>query len=62
MNPDEFLQSLKSCLRQRRVHFDRAAAIAFVSAVWPLIADNPCPFYWSDRFEETHGVAAIAAE
>jgi hypothetical protein len=52
MTPADFLQLLETVLRQRRVPFSRAAAIAFVESCWELIDDNPDPWFWSDRFLE----------
>jgi hypothetical protein len=56
MTPSDFLQSLESVLKHRRIAFSRAALKAFLEATWPLIDDNPDPWYWSDRFCETGGV------
>lgn len=63
MTPDAFLHLLEDVLRMRRLSFSRAAAIAFVESCWELIADHPDPWFWSDRFQETHGaVNAVAVE
>jgi hypothetical protein len=60
MTPAEFLQALEEVLRQRRFSFSRAAAIVFVECCWPLIEDNPDPWFWSDCFCET-GAAVVEA-
>jgi hypothetical protein len=56
MTPTDFLALLEDVLRQRRLPFSRAAAIAFVEACWPLIEDNPDPWYWSECFAQTGAV------
>jgi hypothetical protein len=63
MNPlteQDFLASLESALRQRRVAFSQAAVIAFVESAWELVLDHPCPEFWADRFVETGDVMAPA--
>jgi hypothetical protein len=60
MNPSEFLCSLESVLRSRRVRFERAAAIAFIEACWHLIEEEPCPWTWADRFCEAAAVEVPA--
>lgn len=52
MTPSDFLAQLESVLQHRRIAFSRAALLAFVEAAWPLIEDNPDPWFWSDRFIE----------
>jgi hypothetical protein len=52
MTPSDYLQSLESVPRHRRVAFSRAAAIAFVESYWELNADDPYVWYWSERFVE----------
>lgn len=52
MTPADFLFALEYVLRQRRVVFDRAAAIAFVESCWELIADDADVWAWADRFCE----------
>ena len=60
MTPTDFLHSLESVLRQRRLPFSRAAEIAFVESFWELIDDDPYVWFWSERFAEA--VATTAAE
>jgi hypothetical protein len=64
MTPSDFLHLLEDALRQRRLPFSRGAAIAFVESCWPLIEDNPDPWYWSECFVGTGGAvnAAVAEE
>jgi hypothetical protein len=61
MTPTDFLHLLEEVLRQRRLPFSRAAAIAFVETCWALIDDDPDPWFWSERFYEANGAVAIAA-
>jgi hypothetical protein len=58
MTPTDFLYLLESVLRQRRVSFSRAAAIAFVESCWELIEDDPDPWFWSERFIEAGAIAS----
>ena len=58
MMPADFLHSLESVLRQRRLPFSRAAAIAFVESRWELIDDDPDAWIWSERFVESGGASA----
>ena len=60
MTPSEFLQSLESVLHHRRIAFSRAAAIIFIESCWELIADEPDPWYWSERFIEAGAIEAPA--
>jgi hypothetical protein len=53
MTPEAFLHALEQVLRQRRLPFSRAAAIAFVESCWELIDDDPDVWFWSERFTET---------
>jgi hypothetical protein len=63
MTPADFLHVLEKVLRQRRIPFSRATAIAFVASCWELIDDNPDVWHWSDEFVRTLGVVhADAAE
>lgn len=59
MTTSEFLQSLESVLHYRHLAFSRAAAIAFIESCWELIADDPDPWYWSERLIEAGGVEAL---
>ena len=59
MQPTDFLPLLESTLRQRRLPFSRAAAIAFVESCWELIDDDPDVWFWSERFVET-GAAILS--
>jgi hypothetical protein len=61
MTPTDFLNALEQVLRQRRLPFSRAAAIAFVESCWELIDDEPDVWFWSDRFVEADGIASAAA-
>jgi hypothetical protein len=60
MTPTDFLHLLESTLRQHRVQFSRAAAIAFVESAWPLIDDDPDVWYWSERFIEADAAISTA--
>jgi hypothetical protein len=55
MSPADFLHSLEEVLRQRRLPFSRAAAIAFVESCWELIDDTPDAWFWAERFCEADG-------
>jgi hypothetical protein len=61
MTPAEFLGQLEAVLRQRRLPFSRAAAIAFAESCWDLIDNSPDAWYWSDRFVEANIAAGHAA-
>jgi hypothetical protein len=61
MTPTDFLHALEQVLRQRRLPFSRAAAIAFVESCRELIDDDPDVWYSSERFAEANGPASIAA-
>jgi hypothetical protein len=61
MSPADFLHALEEVLRQRRISFSRDAAIVFVECCWPLIEDNPDPWYWSNCFCETGAAAGEVA-
>jgi hypothetical protein len=61
MTAAQFLQALEQVLRQRRLPFSRAAAIAFVESCWQLIDDDPDVWFWSDRFAESQGIVSTAA-
>jgi hypothetical protein len=56
----DFLHLLEQVLRQRRLPFSRASAIAFVESAWPLIEDDPDVWYWSDRFIEEQAAVSTA--
>ncbi len=58
MTPADFLPVLEAALRQRRVPFSRAAAIAFVESCWELIEDDPDVWEWSERFVEASALVA----
>jgi hypothetical protein len=60
MSPADFLHSLEEVLRQCRLPFSRAAAIAFVESCWELIEDNSDVWYWRGRFSECQGIASPA--
>ncbi len=60
MIPTDFLHLLESVLRQRRLPFSRATAIAFTESCWELIDDNPDAWYWAERFVETNGTVSTA--
>jgi hypothetical protein len=57
----DFLHSLEEVLRQRRLSFSLAAAIALVESCWELIEDDPDVWAWSDRFCEAKIAAGYAA-
>jgi hypothetical protein len=61
MTPTDFLHSLEEVLRQRRLPFSRAAAIAFVESCWELIDDGPDVWFWSERFVDANGAVETAA-
>lgn len=61
MIPTDFLHLLESVLRQRRLPFSRAAAIAFVASSWSLIDDDPEVWFWAERFVEAQGAVFLAA-
>jgi hypothetical protein len=61
MTPADFLHPLEQVLRQRRLPFERSAAIAFIEAAWPLIADNADPWFWSDRFVDVQRTSTMLA-
>jgi hypothetical protein len=53
MSVPDFVIALQHVFRQRGHCFRLEQVLSYVEAVWPLIADNPEPGYWSDRFLET---------
>jgi hypothetical protein len=54
----DFLAALQQVFRQRGHSFRLEQLLNYVEDVWPLIADNPEPDYWSDRFLETQWLRA----
>jgi hypothetical protein len=60
MNPADFLASMETVLRARRVEFSRAALQCFVDSVWELVDDRPDPEFWADRFLEGADLMAPA--
>jgi hypothetical protein len=52
MTPTDFLRLLETALRGRHVSYCPAVLLAFVESAWPLIEDDPDPFYWCERFLE----------
>ncbi len=61
MTPIDFLHLLEEVLlRQRRLPFSRAAAIAFAENCWELIDENPDAWYWAERFVEAQGAVSVS--
>jgi hypothetical protein len=52
MNPDKFLASMETALRDQLVPFSRAALIAFIESSWEVIDDHPYVAFWCERFLE----------
>jgi hypothetical protein len=58
MSVSDFTFALEYVLLQRGHSFRREQLLSYVEDVWSLIADNPEPDYWSDRFLETQWLRA----
>jgi hypothetical protein len=60
MTPFDFAATLEAAF-QRHGHFFRPGQVlSYVEACWSLIAANPEPGYWSERFIETQWLRAGA--
>jgi hypothetical protein len=56
MTPDDFTITLAAELRLSSVPYLFPEVAAFVSACWPLIADDPSPASWASRCAESRGL------